>query len=87
MILKPLGYQQLTSLGSAAALTVPAGAQRALFVAETQSVRLRDDGTDPSATVGLLLSAGTVLDYRGNLSAVKIIETAASAKLNVLYYA
>ena len=43
-----LGYQQITSLSSATGLTVPQGATLALIVPETQNVRWRDDGTNPT---------------------------------------
>lgn len=84
--LTPKGYQQLTSLASAATLTVPSGATVALIQAEGQAVRWRDDGTSPTASVGMLISSGETVPYSGSLSAFKVIETAASAKLNVSYY-
>lgn len=82
-----LGYQQITSLSASTALTVPAGATMALIVAETQAVRWRDDGTAPTATVGMPLAIGVSLSYDGDLKAIRFIEQAASAKLNVAYYA
>ena len=82
----PLGYQQITSLSASTALTVPASARLALIQAETANVRWRDDGTAPTASVGLVLAAGAVLFYDGDLTAVRFIETSASAKLNVAYY-
>lgn len=85
--LTPVGHQQLTSVGSATALTVPAGARVAIIQAETKDCRWRDDGTNPTSGVGIILSAtGSPLFYTGTLSAFKIIETAASAKVNVAYY-
>jgi hypothetical protein len=59
----------------------------ALIVAETQAVRWRDDGTAPTASVGMPLAVGTSLSYDGDLKAVRFIEQTASAKLNVSYYA
>jgi hypothetical protein len=84
----PVGYQQITSLSAAAALTVPAGATFAIIDTESQGVRWRDDGTDPTSTVGKPLPAtdGVDLFYDGDLSRIKFIEQAASAKLNVAYY-
>ena len=82
-----LGYQQITSLSSAQGLTVPTGATRALIAPLTQSVRWRDDGTNPTASVGMPVSAGTYLSYDGNLQNIKFIEITASAELNVTYYA
>ena len=82
-----LGYQQITSLSSASGLTPPQGATMALVVAETQGVRWRDDGTDPTASVGMPIAAGAYLNYDGDLNRVKFIEQTASAKLNISYYA
>jgi len=89
--LSPFGYQQITSLSSATALTIPAPtnavpATLALIQAETQDVRWRDDGTNPTASVGMVLAAGETLPYTGDLSKLKFIETTASAKLNISYY-
>ena len=80
------GYQQLTSLASAAALTVPANTTVALIQAESQSIRWRDDGTDPTTSVGMVLAAGESLFFTGTLSAFKAIEISASATLNISYY-
>ena len=80
------GYQQLTSLSSATALTVPTDARIALIQAEDQSVRWRDDGTDPTTTVGMLMPSTVVLEYDGQLANLRFIEVSASAKLNVSYY-
>jgi hypothetical protein len=82
-----LGYQQITSLSSATGLTPPQGATMALIVAETQGVRWRDDGTNPTASVGMPIAASAYLNYDGDLNLVKFIEQTASAKLNVSYYA
>jgi hypothetical protein len=83
-----LGYQQLTSMASATKLTVPAGADFAYIVAEAQSVRWRDDGTAPTATVGQLLPAGVPLQLSGAsvLAAAQFIQATSGAILNVSYY-
>lgn len=81
-----MGYQQLTSVSSSTALTVPKGATMALIVPENQSVRWRDDGTDPTAGVGMLLTVNSSLNYDGDLSRIRFIETLASAKVNISYY-
>lgn len=83
---EPLGYEQITALSAAASLTPPAGADFALIQAVTQNVRWRDDGTAPTATVGMQLAAGDTLAYDGDLSTFQAIEEAASAELNVVYY-
>lgn len=90
-----LGYQQITTLTSATALTVPLTDVNglscrptiALITPETQGVRWRDDGTAPSASVGMPLAAGVTLQYDGDLTKIQFIEQTASAKLNISYYA
>lgn len=82
-----LGYQQITGLSTAKALTVPVGATMALVSPDTQDVRWRDDGTNPTASVGMPLVVGTTLNYDGDLNRIRFIETTASAVLNVSYYA
>jgi len=82
-----LGYQQITSLSSAQALTIPSGATRALIAPLTQTVRWRDDGTNPTASVGMPVAAGAYLNYDGDLKTIRFIEASASAELNISYYA
>lgn len=85
---KSLGYQQVTNLTAAVGLTIPAGASIALLQVTGQNVRWRDDGTDPTASIGMILNADAdPYPYSGDLSAIRFIETAASAVLNVAYYA
>jgi len=84
---KALGYQQITSLSAAAALTVPAGTILAIITPEAQAVRWRDDGTNPTATVGYPLAVGSELRYTAaQFAALRFIEQTASAKLNIVYY-
>lgn len=82
-----LGYQQITTLSAATALTVPAEATMALIIPETQAVRWRDDGVDPTASVGMPVNIGESLNYDGDLRRIRFIEQTASAKINVSYYA
>lgn len=85
---RPLGYQQITDVSSAVGLTLPTtGTEVAVIHVESQPVRWRDDGTNPTSSVGMYLAAGETLIYDGNLLSIKFIETAASAKLNISYYA
>lgn len=93
--LTPLGYQQLTSLGTAVTLTIPKDASgvpagAALIECDSAAgigVRYRDDGTAPTATVGMELLPGAATPYVGDLSKLQFIQVSATAKLNVLYYA
>lgn len=90
-----LGYQQITSLSASTALTVPTfdvngNACRptvAVIIPQTQAVRWRDDGVAPTASVGMPLAAGVTLQYDGDLTQIRFIEQAASATLNITYYA
>lgn len=89
-----MGYEQITGLSAVKSLTIPAkdlmglaGTPRiAIITPETQGVRWRDDGTAPTASVGMPLAAGVTLQYDGDLTKIQFIEQTASAKLNVTYY-
>lgn len=84
----PKGFQQITVLSAAVALTVPVGAKYALIQAEAQAVRWRDDGTNPTAAIGnRILTTSDGLFYTGQLAALRFIEEVASAKLDISYYA
>jgi len=85
--LTPKGFEKITGLSSAKSLTVPSGSRLALVQCETQDVRWRDDGTAPTAAVGFLLETSVNFWYSGDLSALQLIETNASAVVNVCYYA
>lgn len=82
----PLGYQQITRLSTAQALGVPVGARIALIQAEVTNVRWRDDGTNPTSSVGMLLAAGEEVTYEGALDKFKAIEVLAGAQLNITYW-
>jgi hypothetical protein len=93
-ITSTMGYQQITSLSSSTALTVPKRNQSglsgtpsiAIITPETQAVRWRDDGVAPTTSVGMPLAAGVTLQYDGDLSQIRFIEQTAGAKLNITYY-
>jgi len=85
--LSPLAYQQYTSLSTATSLSaVPARAATALICVETAAVRWRDDGTAPTASVGMPLSAGQCMQYFGMLSAIQFIAQSGSPVLDVSFY-
>lgn len=85
---KVLGYEQLTGNAAANNLkNVPKTARFALIQVEGQPVRWRDDGTNPTAAVGMrLLPTGEGMRYMGDLNAIRFIEEAASGIVNVTYY-
>ena len=82
------GYELISSLSSATALTVPGEATWALFQAITKDGTFTCDGsTTPTSSVGQILYAGK--DERpipGNLADMKFIETAASATMRIQYF-
>lgn len=85
--MRSLGYQEMNSLAAATALpSVPSGTVEAFIVCETQNVRWRDDGTNPTASVGTLLIPSQPFPYIASIPALKIIQTTASAACHVTYY-
>jgi len=94
--LNSIGHQQLTVSSSAVGLTKPTGLRprRALINVQTNAIRWRADGTDPSATVGNPLAAGERLDwtdpmgdYSHLIDNIKFIRQSADATLDVEYFA
>lgn len=93
---RPLGFQNITDLSVAIALTVPGGTALMVIRCEGQAVRYRDDGayvagvwttTNPTASVGQILYPGDTLTYTGRWpTLLKFIQQAAGASLNVSFY-
>lgn len=94
-ITKAFGYQQVAAGGTTAAfsLTLPGAANNgplpsfALIQAETQALRWRDDGVDPTTSVGMLIPAGSTLEYFGPLAKLRLVNATAGAVANISYYA
>lgn len=92
---RPLGYQQISAatLAASTPLTLPTsigGMPVAYAMIQnngTGAVRWRDDGTAPTATVGMLLPNGSELDYFGEMTAIQFIVSAAVPILDIAYYA
>lgn len=82
-----LKYEQITDLSAAVGITPAAGSETVVLQCETQNVRYRDDGSDPTGTVGMVLVANTMYEFTvAQIARMKFIEAAASAVLNVSYY-
>jgi hypothetical protein len=85
-----LGYQQITP-NTATSLTAPDGSKQqatfAVITPEIQNVRWRDDGTDPTSSVGMPIYVGTSMLYDGDLTKIRFINTVAGGKVKVSYYA
>lgn len=66
---------------------IPTGAEYALVQAEAQNLRWRDDGTDPTTTVGMLLASGsTILIKNTDLTAVKLMRAVSAGIINITFY-
>lgn len=84
---KPLGYAQVTLSTTAQPLaSIPAAAKMAVFSLETAAARYRDDGTPPTASIGMPVAAGTTFTYSGDLSAIQWIAQSGSPVLDIVYY-
>lgn len=86
-----LGYQQSTSLSTSTAAGLPSVPSNPvgsfLLSVESSGIRWRDDGTAPTSSVGMPVSAGQSLCYANDAHAVQVIGQAAGATIDVTYYA
>ena len=87
---KPVGFEQLTVSSTAVGLaSIPANANKVIATVEDATLRYRDDGTNPTSTVGLkVFTAGTIiLNSRDSLDNFKAIRTGGTnSELNISYY-
>lgn len=90
--LAPKGVRQafVAVAGDLATLTgaaLPAGATFVSIQAKTGDVRLRDDGTAPTASIGMLLRQDSVWSCAGNLSTLRLAPTGtAPVTVNFAFY-
>lgn len=91
----PRGFQQIAAatLAASTGLTVPTGVDGlqpdfCIVHADTQAVRWRDDGTAPTAAIGMRLAVGDSLRIEGlgAIKAIRFIVETAGANLNISYY-
>jgi hypothetical protein len=82
-----MGYQALAVSSSAVALTIPNGARIVYLYVEGNDIRWRDDGTNPTTSVGSPLTADTDLIYDSNLTKIRFIAQASDATVHCTYYA
>lgn len=95
--LRPAGFEQLTITTTASGLTAAtaSGKWMAVAVLEQQPIRYRDDGTNPTATVGSIITATSTAPQAfvicgASLTAIRFIRdttATANATLDVNYYA
>lgn len=93
--LTPFAFEEIsvssTAIGLTQATAFPdgvKGADMAVVTIEDDAVRYRDDGLDPTATVGQIAAVDTSLTIRGaaSLKKVKFIRVTTDADINVTYY-
>jgi hypothetical protein len=89
---RPLGYCQLSVGASAVALTtctggIPAGTVLVNLTVSTANLRYRDDGTNPTATVGIPILQGQNVPYSGNNPAALVfIAQSGTAAIDIGFY-
>lgn len=86
--LYPLGYQQmaLSADSVSAAPVAPSGTIVALLKVEGSPVRYRDDGVNPTQSVGMPLSVGESLVYDAVMLDMRLIAQQAGAIVDIAYY-
>jgi hypothetical protein len=82
----PLGFETQGCAASVPLTGIPSGATYALVSCTGANVNWRDDGVAPTALVGNQITAGQPPIALTNLAALKFIQQAATAALNVSFY-
>lgn len=75
-------------MSTAIGLTVPTGSDFATIRVSTANVRYRDDASaaSVSASSGVPVNAGEILNYDGKLSQIQFCAQSGTATLDILYY-
>lgn len=90
-----MAYEQITvsstAVGFTAATFAPAGgipADMAQITVETNALRYRDDGLNPTAAIGFPILTNTAYTVCGlaNIRTARFIRQSADGTLNVIYY-
>lgn len=84
--LVPVGYAQLSVTAAQGLTGAPTTARLLMLTIEGNAIRWRDDGTAPTAAIGMPLAVGSTLSYDGPPSALQIISQTGTATVNVAYY-
>ena len=82
------GFEQLTVTNAAVrTLTVPQDAVLAIVGVQDQPIYLRDDGSDPTTSAGMLRKADVEFVVCGSaMGTIGFIASGTDAKINVSYY-
>lgn len=89
--IQPLGYCQLTSVSSSTLVSscsggIPARTAWAVLCIDTAAIRWRDDGTAPTASVGMPVASGQCFYYSGTFAALRVIAQTGSPVVNISFY-
>ena len=84
-------YCQLTSLSASTLVStcpggIPAGTVITEICVESQAIRYRDDGTAPTASIGMPVAVAVCFAYTGPVSKLAIIQQASAATVNITFY-
>lgn len=82
------GKEQITSLSTVRSLAPPSNAHWAILVPESQAIRLSLAGGSPGTptSADMLIDVGQPVEITTSLADVRMLEEAASAKVNVWYF-
>ena len=90
---KPKGFRTLAISSTAKLLSeatggIPKGTSRAIISVATDAIRWRDDGTAPTATVGIYVAALASIELPSieAIKAFQAIRVTTDAALNIAYY-
>ncbi len=85
---KSLDFEEIAVAASAVGFDAPAGTVRAVCGVETNPIRYRVDGEDPSSSEGFLVKADETFEIVGPeaIGNFKAIQDGAAGQLNVIYY-
>lgn len=89
--IQPLGYCQLTSVSASTLVSscpsgIPALTGWAVICVETAAIRWRDDGTAPTASVGMPIAAAQCFNYEGTFATLRVIAQTGSPVVNISFY-
>ncbi len=90
---QPMGHFQGTtdaatakSMATLIGAAIPGGANW-VRISHDVACRYRDDGTAPTASVGISMQATYINDYNGDLSTLQVISQSGTATYDLSFYA
>ncbi len=84
---RSLGYRQVAVSGAAVGLgAIPDGTTFTLITVEGGDVRFRDDGVNPTSSIGMVVKKDGVVKYDADPAVLKAINVSDAVTLNVTFY-